>query len=291
MKIEDVITEVIVAIYRSPTLAKLLILKGGSAMRLFDDQAARLSIDADFSIKDMLAENDPVFREMEQTFDAAFSQRGFDLIDFHAKKKPKKRGEGFPEWWGGWACDFKLVDKKHRDKTEETRRRNALVPEDSNSSKIKIDLSEHEYCGKRRTKTIDGSKVQAYSPEMIVLEKLRAICQQHLEYPYRQQSKNRARDFYDIHCLTVDPSDEFIRRCQRHLKAVFAAKEVPLWILGALWDDDAFVDEFRRGFDQVKATVRGRLDEFDVYLENARFLIQDICPDMPAPNEKPISDR
>ena len=228
MNIEDVITEVIVAIYSSPTLSKLLILKGGSAMRMFDDQTARLSIDADFSIEDMLTENDSVFPEMKRTFDAAFSSRGFDLIDFHAIRKPKKLGEGFPEWWGGWACDFKLVDKKHRNKTKETRRRNALIPEGSNSPKIKIDLSEHEYCGKRRTKTIHGSRIQAYSPEMIVLEKLRAICQQHPEYPYRQETKNRARDFYDIHCLTVDPGDEFIPRCQRHLKAVFAAKEVPL---------------------------------------------------------------
>jgi predicted nucleotidyltransferase component of viral defense system len=290
MKIEDVITEVIVAIYSRPTLSKLLILKGGSAMRMFDDQTARLSIDADFSIEDMLTDSAPVFREMKRSFADTFSLHGFDLIDFYAIRKPKKLGQGFPEWWGGWACDFKLVDKKHRNKTKETRRRNALIPEGSNSSRIKIDLSEHEYCGKRRTKTIRGSRIQAYSPEMIVLEKLRAICQQHPEYPYRQEMNNRARDFYDIHCLTVEASDAFIQRCQRHLKAVFAAKEVPLWILGALWDDDAFVDEFRRGFDQVKDTVRGRLDEFDVYLEHARFLIQDICPDMPAPTEKSIRD-
>jgi len=290
MKIEDVLTEVIVAIYSSPTLSKRLILKGGSAMRMFDDQTARLSIDADFSIEEMLTENDPVFREMERSFAAAFSSHDLDLIDFRANRRPKKLGEGFPEWWGGWACDFKLVDSQHRDKTKETRRRNALIPEGANSSRIKIDLSEHEYCGKRRTKTIHGSRIQAYSREMIVLEKLRAICQQHPEYPYRQQMKNRARDFYDIHCLTVEASDEFILRCQRHLKAVFEAKEVPLRILGALWNDDAFVDEFRRGFDQVKATVRGRLDEFDVYLEHARFLIQDICPDMSAPTEKSIQD-
>jgi hypothetical protein len=103
MKIEDVITEVIVAIYSRPTLSKLLILKGGSAMRMFDDQTTRLSIDADFSIESMLIENAPVFQEMEQTFVAAFSPHGFDLIDFHAIRKPKKRGQGFPEWWCGWS--------------------------------------------------------------------------------------------------------------------------------------------------------------------------------------------
>jgi len=278
MKIEDVITEVVIAIYGSPRLAKLLILKGGSAMRMFDDQNTRLSIDADFSIEDVLTDADPVFREMEQCLAARFSIHGFELIDFKATKKPKKVRQGFPEWWGGWACEFKLVDKKHHKKTLETRRRNALTPVGANSQKIQIDLSEHEYCGKQRTKTIHGTRIRAYSREMIVLEKLRAICQQHPKYPYRQQTKNRARDFYDIHCLTIDTSDEFIRRCQHHLKAVFDAKEVPLRILRALWDDDAFIDEFRRGFDQVEDTVHGRVHNFDVYLEHVRFFILDLCP-------------
>jgi predicted nucleotidyltransferase component of viral defense system len=281
MKIEDVITEVVIAIYGSPRLAKLLILKGGSAMRMFDEQKARLSIDADFSIEDVLADSDPVFREMEDCFATRFSSHGFDLIDFKTAKKPKKLRRGFPEWWGGWACEFKLVDTKHSKKTLETRRRNALIPEGANSPRVQIDLSEHEYCGKQRTKTIDGVRIRAYSREMLVLEKLRAICQQHPDYPYRQQTKNRARDFYDIHNLTGDTSDAFIARCQHHLGAVFDAKEVPLWLLRGLWDDDAFIDEFRLGFDLVKDTVRGRLDDFSTYLEHVRFLVQDVCPDLP----------
>ena len=49
MKIEDVIREAIIALYCTPTVAEVLRLKGGSAMRLFDDITSRLSIDADFS--------------------------------------------------------------------------------------------------------------------------------------------------------------------------------------------------------------------------------------------------
>lgn len=283
MKIEDVITEVIIAIYSNPQMAKLLILKGGSAMRMFDDQNTRLSIDADFSVETILTNTDPVFLKMKMCLAARFTPHGFELIDFIAKKKPKKLRKGFPEWWGGWACEFKLVDQKHSNKALETKRRNAHIPDGANSPKISIDLSEHEYCGKQRTKTVQGTKIRAYSREMLVLEKLRAICQQHPEYPYRQQTKNRARDFYDIHALTIDTNDDFVRRCQHHLKGVFEAKEVPLWILRGLWDD-VFVDEFRRGFDQVKDMVRGPLDDFDTYLEHVRFLVQDICPDIP---EKP----
>ena len=285
MKIEEVITQTIVSIYSSARLSKLLILKGGGAMRLFDGLDARLSIDADFSVKGALGETDPTFREMCRCLSETFGAQGYDLVDFKATRRPKRARKDFPEWWGGWACEFKLVGRRHRRKSVETKRRNALIPEGSNSPKIVIDLSEHEYCGKQRARTLRGTRIHAYSREMLVLEKLRAICQQHPEYRYRQQTKNRARDFYDIHSLTVDIDNTFIHRCQFHLEAVFRAKEVPLWILHALWEGDVFIDEFRRGFDQVKGTVRGNVADFDVYLEHVRFLVKDIIekiPDRPA---------
>ncbi len=82
MKIEDVINEVVIAIYGSPSLAKLLVLKGGCAMRMFDEHNTRLSIDDDFSIEDVLTDTDSVFREMEDCFTTRFSTHGFDLLDF-----------------------------------------------------------------------------------------------------------------------------------------------------------------------------------------------------------------
>jgi hypothetical protein len=281
MTIEEVLKEVIIAIYSSPRLARLLILKGGSAMRMFDNLSSRLSFDADFSLTAPIKKATPVRKEMQKCLSTQFGGHGFDLIDFKFDKKPKVVKEGFPEWWGGWACEFKLVSRRHRGKGLDAKRRYALKPKPSPSPKISIDLSEHEYCGKRRIKTVAGSKIQAYSKEMLVLEKLRAVCQQHQEYPFRQQRKNRARDFYDIYVLTVDANEEFIARCKRHVKGVFGAKDVGLWLLRSLWDDDDFVDEFRRGFELVKNTVSGNVEHFDTYLEHVRFLIRDICPDIP----------
>ncbi len=281
MTIEEVLREVIIAIYSRHRLAKLLILKGGSAMRMFDDLSSRLSFDADFSIEEPLEQVAPVKKEMKKCLIAQFAGHGFDLIDFHFDRRPKVAKKHLPEWWGGWACEFKLVARKHRGKSLDAKRRYALKPEPSPSPKITIDLSEHEYCGKRRTKIVDGSKIQAYAPEMLVLEKLRAVCQQHPEYPYRQQSKNRARDFYDIYMLTLEADKDFIARCEHHLKFVFAAKEVGLWLLRSLWDDEDFIDEFRRGFALVKDAVSGSVEEFDTYLEHVRFLVKDICPELP----------
>jgi len=252
-------------------------------MRMFDGQNTRLSIDADFSIKDGFTDaGNSVFKEMEHCFSYRFALLGFELIDFRANRRPKKSRKEFPYWWGGWACEFKLVDQKYGKRTLETKRRNALIPAGSNSPKIFIDLSEHEYCGKIRSKIVQGTKIRAYSREILVLEKLRAICQQHPDYQYRRHTKNRARDFYDIHTLTTDINDEFIHRCQYHLAKVFAAKDVPLCILEKLWKDESFVDSFRRGFDQVRDTVNIQPYDFDIYLEHIRFLVQDIYPDIHA---------
>lgn len=278
MKIEEVITETIIAIYRDPSLSSRLYLKGGSAMRLFDKLTSRLSIDADFSIEDTVDKDKNFFTAIKNNIGTSFRKQKYDIIDFKWDKKPKTPGREKPDWWGGWRCEFKLVSFSDRGKSIETKRRNALVPEGANSSKIIVDVSEHEYCGKSRRKTILGVKILGYSRELLVLEKIRAICQQHPDYKYRL-SKNRARDFYDIYEMTAEVDDDFARRCSRHIEKVFKAKEVPLHILGALWKDD-FIDGQRRGFDQVKDTVRGELHDFDVYVEHLRFLTREIYPDV-----------
>jgi hypothetical protein len=140
-----------------------------------------------------------------------------------------------------------------------------------------VEISKHEYCGKKRTKTIQGVKIFGYSRELLVLEKIRAICQQHPDYAYRS-SKNRARDFYDIYELTANTDDGFISRCSSQIEKVFHAKEVPLKILTSLWEVD-FINEQRLGFDEVKDTVTGKIRDFDVYVEHLRFFVRDIYPE------------
>lgn len=277
MKIDAVITETIIAIYREPMLSKQLFLKGGSAMRIFDNLTSRLSIDADFSIKNTIDEEQNFFKAIELTVNKHFQKFNYDTIDFKWERKPKTKNVNKPDWWGGWSCEFKLLLYTHREKSLTEKRRNALIPEGANSSKIIVEISEHEYCGKKRTKSINGVKINGYSRELLVLEKIRAICQQHPDYQYRL-SKNRARDFYDIYELVTDADDEFAHRCSVHIKKVFKAKDVPLELLNVLWNKD-FIDGQRRGFIEVKDTVIGKVYDFDIYVENLRFLVKDIYPD------------
>ena len=72
---------------------------------------------------------------------------------------------------------------------------------------------------------------------MIALEKLRAICQQMPEYILQRRPSARARDFYDIHLVVsltgMNLSSQENLELVRH---IFAAKDVPLRLLGKIKD-------------------------------------------------------
>jgi hypothetical protein len=277
MNIEDVIDESVLAVFKDPILARRLVLKGGSALRLLDHERNRLSIDADFSVQGAITAEASYFTRIERALTRRFKPLGYGVLDFRYTPRPKRRKPELPDWWKGWLCQFKLLSLEFLDLPLEAQRRRALIPEGSNSCIIDIDISEYEYCGAERKKTIRGVVIHGYTRELLAMEKLRAICQQHPDYRFRS-SKNRARDFYDIYTLCSQMDEGFIRRCRKHLPAVFTAKDVPLSLLKSLWDVD-FLSVQRSGFVQVADSTKGIVRDFDVYVEHLRYLIIQIYPD------------
>ncbi len=276
MKIEDAIDESILAVFHDPVLARRMILKGGSAMRMLEEERNRLSLDADFSIEGTISAQKSFFARVEKSLSRQFAPR-YRVFDFRVTQRPRHSKPDMPKWWKGWLCQFKLIEVAHADLPLEVKRRRALIPEGSNSPVIEIEISEHEYCGAERTKKIRGVVVHGYTRELLVVEKLRAICQQHPDYRFRS-NKNRARDFYDIYKLCSGKDQVFFIRCQKHLPAVFKAKAVPVSLLKALWDKD-FLSVQRSGFTQVKDSTKGIVRDFDVYVEYVRYLVGQICPE------------
>lgn len=277
MQIEEVITEAVLAIYTDAELSEHVYLKGGAALRMLDDLTTRLSMDADFSLDHPLENPEEFFSKIHQGLTRRFKPHGYDILDYKHRRKPQKAHPNKPDWWGGWVCEFKLCPSSFRREPTEIRRRNALIPKGNRKSTLSLDISDHEYCGKGRSRIIAGVEVHGYTRELLVLEKLRAICQQHPEYPY-SKDKNRARDFYDILQLMQEADDAFLDGCKLEIHNVFAAKEVPLSLLKSLWDE-TFTDTFARGFDEVIESVKGTPYPFDTYLENVRFLVKEILPD------------
>jgi hypothetical protein len=187
------------------------------------------------------------------------------------------------DFWGGYGVEFKLIEKATFEKFStdiDGLRRNAVQL--GQGTKFLIDISKFEYTTGKQAWDLDGYRIFVYSPEMIVAEKLRAICQQMPEYgPVVKRNRAgsaRARDFVDIHALvterTVDMGAEQNRSLLLH---VFAAKRVPLPLLGLIGNYREF---HRRDFPAVKDTVKSgvSLEEFDFYFEFVLDLVGRLKP-------------
>jgi len=279
LEIDFVIETSLVAIYSNIRLSEHIYLKGGQALRLKEKLRARFSADIDFSSDQPISDGKAFFEMMEEALSKEFHRCGYCLFDFQAVRQPKIRPEGTPDFWGGWAVQFKLVEEAKRNLPTDQRSREALIPIGSTSPRIVMDISEHEYCGSTERIRLRAADVKVYSRALLLLEKLRAICQQHPEYSLRV-SGQRARDYYDIERLwdlvlrTGEPG-QFLNECAAHIEAVFEAKAVSMSLLDKIFETE-FIELQRTGWPSVEITVSGNLQPFDYYLENLLNLSNDI---------------
>ena len=144
---------------------------------------------------------------------------------------------------------------------------------------MKVEISKFEYTEKAIIKEVDGYAIKVYSPELVVCEKLRAICQQMPEYLAiikSQKPSPRPRDFFDIYHVAsqwgIDLSD---KDTQETIKHVFAAKKVPLKLLEKI-GDQATHDYHETAFGELEAVVdqSHKLESFLFYFDYTKELIQ-----------------
>lgn len=151
-------------------------------------------------------------------------------------------------------------------------RRESLVIGDGQQRVFRVQISKHEYCGGKVERNLDHYSIFAYTPEMIVIEKLRAICQQMPEYPQRRYATARARDFYDIFSTVkaahIDISMPHNLELVQH---IFTAKSVPLSLLAKIKDSREF---HRPDWASVELTAAEKLESFDFYFD---FALQQVA--------------
>lgn len=70
------------------------------------------------------------------------------VFDFKFELKPAIPAPGFPDFWGGYLIQFKILEKqKYKNLSDiEARRRNALVVAPGQTKTFTIDISKYEYC-------------------------------------------------------------------------------------------------------------------------------------------------
>ena len=258
----------VTAIFSDDWLLDHLVLKGGNALNLVYDLGGRTSLDLDFSMRadfpDLEDARRRIFHALRERFDAA----GYVVFDEQFDPKPRLRGEDAKPWWGGYEVRFKLIEREKYERLKarvEKLRLNAMVTGAGQERTFSIDVSKFEYTEGKAKRELDYFTIYVYTPEMIAIEKLRAICQQMPEYEHRGRSTARARDFYDIHRVVTKLDVDLAKRDNIELaKHIFAAKRVPLEFLSKIAAQRQF---HRRDWPAVQASALDAVDGFDFYFD------------------------
>ena len=283
--IEKIKKLAIVALVSDDYLMEQLVLKGGNAIDLIYRISGRASMDLDFSMPADFRKEDwgHIKATIKNLLVETYEKEGLIPFDIEMSQKPEGIGKiDEMEFWGGYVIEFKVITKslyeQNSGNTEALRKKSAEIGPGSRKI-LKIEISKFEYCVGKEAKEIDDYTVYVYSTEMIVLEKIRAICQQNREYRLIVKSHPphaRARDFFDIYTITQTFPVDFTRETTKELlKASFAAKKVPLSLIHRV---DGQREFHRADYPSLKDTVKEGVDlkTFDYYFDYVVDLLNSI---------------
>jgi hypothetical protein len=274
--IERVKKLIVIAIFSDEMLLQRFVLKGGNAIDLILGVGSRASMDIDLSMSSDFAtgELQDVTSRIKRSLEKVFRSEGITPFDIELEPRPSVVTPDLASFWGGYRVTFKLIRTTQLDEHSNdlaALRRHALLV--GASSKLQIDISKYEFCGPKDERWLDGVRILVYTPVMLACEKLRAICQQTKEYSEivkraGRPAAPRARDFVDIEVLMRHFG--FDLASVEHwplIKAIFAAKRVPLFLLSRVKEYREF---HRTDFQAVKDSLKPgvKLDEFDDYFDD-----------------------
>jgi len=283
-RLEQIKKLVVLAMFSDDELMDRFVLKGGNALDLVLRVSTRASLDIDLSMENDFGKDMHSIRlRLEQMLDGTFRPEKYVVFDVTLEERPEVVTPELAQFWGGYRLEFKLISPDAFARCAhdpDAMRRNAMRI--GGFSKFQVDISKFEYCGRKRPELFEGYRIFVYTPEMMVGEKLRAICQQMPEYSSivkrTRPGAARGRDFVDIHALVdhfkIDmgnqPNSELLR-------LIFAAKRVPMRLLGEI---HAYREFHRPDFQIVKDTVKPgvQLRDFDFYFDFVLSLCKRLEP-------------
>lgn len=262
----------IYAIASDEDLRNKLVLKGGTCLELAYKLSHRASKDIDFSIEDefSLEELESLKDRILSVFQVEFGKVGYHVFDLKIENRPFP----FPKniKMSGYELIFKYISLDLYEKLK-----GDLPAMQRRCPKFSIDISKFEYVKGKELKEFDGHKLYIYSPELIVCEKLRAICQKMKEYR-AQFDEPRARDFYDIYniCINLQKIDFKNPESRETIKQVFRAKDVDLNLLLKIKEKRAIHEADFKNVMLTDAANKRLPEMFDFYFEYVLDLIKDL---------------
>ena len=280
--LETIKKTTIISLFSDDDLLDLLVLKGGNAMDIVHKVSSRASVDIDLSV-DKNFDYETVWPKVETAIRNGFAEKGYLAFDIKMTIKPGKMPDELAAFWGGYLVEFKLISLVRAAEVDhhlETMRREAIQL--GEGSRFTIDISRHEYTKDKQVHELDGYTIYVYSPEMIVCEKLRAICQQMEKYAEIIKRKGlgnqRARDFIDIEVLVKKFNIDLGNVRTRHLvEQMFTIKKVPLTLLGNIPETRDF---HALGYQEVCAAMKPGIEvhPFDYYFDFVVEQLQKLEP-------------
>lgn len=272
----------IVAMFADDDLLDLLVLKGGNAMDVVHQVNSRASVDLDFSTGEDLS-LETIQAKASRALETTFDQHDYLAFDIKVTQRPGRMPDELAAFWGGYLVEFKLISKRRAEAVNldiEMMRREAIRL--GEGPKFTMDISRHEYVEGKQQADLDGYLIYVYSPEMIVCEKIRAICQQMPEYAdiikRNGLGKQRAKDFIDIEALVKKFNvDVGSQSAMSMVREMFAIKRVPLQLIARITNTRDF---HKLGYAEVKAAMKPgvRVEPFDYYFDFVVRLVKRLEP-------------
>jgi hypothetical protein len=153
--------QTLVALFSSPLLQNVLVLKGGNLIDIAFEISQRSSIDLDFSIEGKFDDPEELRIECESVLRKAFAAQGYRVIDVRLEERPPYVSEELKGYWGGYTIKFKLIGDAAHERfqadAEQLRRRAIRLQGDSPT--FKIDISKFEYCEGKQVFQVDGQSI------------------------------------------------------------------------------------------------------------------------------------
>lgn len=259
---------VLTAIASDDDLLASLVLKGGNALRMVYRLVQRTTLDLDFSMEDEFSDARTAADKLFGVLRRNFSDVGLVMFDETLVERPRVVPFGGNPRHGGYHARFKIIEREF----DEILKHDDLQRRKYRHRTYEIDISKYEYCEGKQMVPVAGSvAIYVYTPLMIVLEKLRALCQQMPAYPYRANPSPRPGDFYDIH-MVLERTRLQLGEHGDLLRHIFDAKEVELSLLAYLPETREF---HRSEWEKVVlgAPTAGSFDEhFDYVIERVKPL-------------------
>lgn len=274
----------IIALFTDDDLVDTFVLKGGNALNIAYGVNDRASMDLDFSMRrDFGIDIKEIEKKISSALERTFFDEGFIAFDIKLYPTPGRVREEYRSFWGGYTLEFKvitIVDYDGLDGNLAAAQRNAIVMNNNQGKKMKIDISKYEFTDPKKQIDLDGYAVFVYTPLMVIYEKLRALCQQVEYYSTHIVSTNRKRrprDFFDIYS-TLEKFSDLDLLDEDNLSILiemFKIKKVPLFLLDRLKDDRDYHSE---AYDSVKETISTEytLQSFDYYFDEVITIVGEI---------------